>query len=216
MSPLGRLLASALLVALVLPSAASAGRGDPHTKLTRADNARAKSMLVRKSDLGAGFVGTRAERPDSDFYCRALDESDLTVTGKAVAPTYRSGFVWVASYADVYGSIADASASWRRGTSSAGRACLRRGTREEIRRTGLRFVSFEKIGLPRLAQESIAFRAIAERDGVRAFVDVVALRQTRAFAAISLGSLGAPIPKPAVVRIARIVSDRMARAMRGG
>jgi hypothetical protein len=172
-------------------------------------------MLVKKADLGAGFVGVPAERPDSDFYCRALDESDLTVTGKAVSPTFRAGIIAVSSYADLYKSVAQANTSWRRGTSSAGQDCLGAGARNEARRAGFQFVSFRTLSLPRFAQQSIAFRAVARQQGVSAFIDIVAIRQSRAFAAVSFFSAGAPFPKAAIVRIARAVAKRMETAMRG-
>jgi hypothetical protein len=214
---LRRLLACFALLALVASGVALAGRGDPKQRLSAADNARAKSMLVKKADLGAGFVAGPVVRPESDFYCRALDESDLTVTGKAFSPSFRAagGIVSISSYSDVYASRAQARVSWRRGTSAAGQACLRAGARREAERAGLRFVSFRWLSLPRFAEQSVAFRASVRQQGVNAFVDIVALRQSRAFVAITFFSADAPVPTSAVVRLARIIAERMATAMRG-
>ena len=72
-----RVLVLALLLGLVVTGAALAGRGDPQKRIVPADQARAKAMLLRKSDSAVPYRVTRL--PDTgDFYCKALDESDLT------------------------------------------------------------------------------------------------------------------------------------------
>jgi hypothetical protein len=50
-----RLLACLVTLALFGAGAALAGRGDPQEKLTAADNARARSMVLRKDDLGRDY-----------------------------------------------------------------------------------------------------------------------------------------------------------------
>jgi len=75
--PVKRLVVGSLVVTLVLSGAALAGRGDPEKKITRADQARAKAMLLRKADFAPGVKATPPSRDESDFYCEALDQSDL-------------------------------------------------------------------------------------------------------------------------------------------
>ena len=214
MKMVSRLVACLAVLALVSAGAAFGGRGDPQEKLTASDNARARSMLLRKADLGPGFRATPADRSE-DSYCRALDESDLTVTGRAISPSFRAAIFVVSSYADLYESLADANSSWQRGTSQAGQECLRELSRQEIQGARSRFVSFGKTALPRIAQRSIAYRIIGERDGVRVYADLIALQHSRAFAAIVFGSAYAPVPREAQVRFARLVAQRMKTAMRG-
>jgi hypothetical protein len=208
-----RPLACLLLLALVVSGTALAARGDPKRELTAADNARARAMLLRKSDLATNVRSTPSQESDSDFYCKALDESDLTLTGEARSPDYTVGYVAVSSYSDVYESVADANASWSRGTSAAGQACLREGTRRELAGQKGRLVSFKRVPLPRLAQRSVSFRVVAAREKVRVYIDVVALQHSRAFASfVVVTPLVAP-PKAVSLRLGGIMAARMARAM---
>ena len=110
-------------LALTVSTAALAVRGEPQKQLTPADKARARSILLKKSDLGPGFKPTPQSAAEVDFYCKALDEADLTLTGEAESPQFERGIVFVSSSAQVYGSRADASTSWRRGTTAAGERC---------------------------------------------------------------------------------------------
>ena len=103
-----------VLLALVTSGAALAARGDPEKRITPADQARAKAMLVRKGDLGIAFRPTPSQSIGEDFSCPALDESDLTLTGEAESPTFAGGVEFVGSSAQVYESVADSKASWRR------------------------------------------------------------------------------------------------------
>src|SRR5688500_2708985 len=114
-----RLLACLVTLALVGAGAALAGRGDPQEKLAAADNARARVMVRRKVDVGPAFKSYPWSLPESGSYCRALDASDLTVTGKAASRSFHRAVVVVVSYAAIYGSVADADAAWRRATSLA-------------------------------------------------------------------------------------------------
>lgn len=206
-----------LLLALVAASmggAALADRGDPKERFNRADQARAKSMLLRASDL-AGFTARPGGSSDTDFYCRALDESDLTVTGKAESPQFTAGAAFVTSQAYVYARVADSNASWRRGTSAAGQRCLREGLRRELSGTNIKLVSFGKLSFPRLGPRSVAFRVVAAQQGVRIYLDLLAVQNGRAQAAVVLGSGLTPPPRATEVRFGRLVAARMAKAMRG-
>ena len=210
-----RLLALALLLALVGAAAALAARGDPQKKITPADQARAKAMVLRNADFGLGFKATLASADEGDFYCEALDESDLTLTGEAKSPTFRGGVELVSSLSAVYRSLADSNTSWRRETSAAGDTCARDEFRREFQRDGIRLESFRRMTFPRLAERSIAYRLVASSQGVRVYFDVVVLQQSRGQAALLLGSALAPMPRAEEVRLARIVAGRMAKALRG-
>jgi hypothetical protein len=79
-----------LVIAFVLTVAgiAAASRGDPKKEIRPADQARARAMLLRRGDLGKGFKRIKFSQSDSNPYCKALDESDLVVTGKAESPLF--------------------------------------------------------------------------------------------------------------------------------
>lgn len=201
--------------ALVGSGVALAARGDPQRKITPADQARAKAMLTRQVDVGPAFMSTPASDQNDGFYCAALDESDLTVTGEARSPNFTSTVEFVSSQAYVYRSRADANASWQRGTSVAGQKCLREGLRGELQGSTVHLVSFKKTAFPKLAQKSVAYRAIADQQGVRIYLDLVALQYGRAQVAIVYGAGLTPPPKSEKLRLAKVTAHRMAKAMGG-
>lgn len=210
-----RLLLLLACVSLVGAGAALAARGDPQKEIVPADQARAKAMLLRKADLGPEFKATKTGSSDDDFYCEALDESDLTVTGEAESPDFEMLTVFVSSLSQVYASTADSSASWQRGTSAAGEKCVRDEFRRLFRVGSGRLVSFRRMAFPRVAEKSVAYRMVASSQGVRVFLDVIALKQGRAQAGVLFVSGLAPVPKVEETRLARIVEGRMKTAMRG-
>jgi hypothetical protein len=214
-----RLLVFAILLALLGSSVALASvGGDPEKRINPADQARARAMLVRKSDLGPGYrVLPSGSDVDSD--CAALDESDLMLTGEAQTSTFASGLLSIASNAGVYRSVADANASWRRGTSAAGLRCLQDATRREYAKQRLQLRSFRKIAFPRVAERTVALRIVFEGQSqglnIRLYLDVIAMKQSRAEAAVAFGSAIDPLERGEQVRLARLVAGRMAKAMRG-
>lgn len=208
-----RLVGVLAVAALAGSVAALAGRGDPQERFTRADQARAKSMLLRQKDMPAGFRSLPASGPDSDFYCKALDESDLTLTGEAEGILTR-GSVGIFTVAQVYVSLADTNASWRRGTSKAGEKCLGAALRRELLVSGVRDVVVRRFPFPRVAERSVAYRVVGLAQGVPAFFDFVVMQRSRAQVALFMTSALQPVLKPEQVRLARIVAGRMATAMR--
>jgi hypothetical protein len=209
------LVVALLACMLVVSSAALAGRGDPQEKIVPADQARAKAMLLRSADFSPVFTATPPSDVAKDVYCEALDESDLTITGEAESPSFQGGVELGSSLAQVYESRADSSASWRRGTSAAGEKCAQDSFRKRFQKNGVSLESFRRLAFPRFAERSIAYRLTASSQGVRVYFDVVVLKQSRAQAALLLGSGLAPMPKAEELRLTRSVAGRMAKAMRG-
>lgn len=171
-------------------------------------------MLLRKADLGPEFKATRSSSSD-DFYCRALDESDLTLTGEAESPNFQLLLVFASSLSQVYATVADSRTSWRRGTSAAGEKCVRDEFRRLFRSQGGILESFRRLAFPRLAEKSVAYRFVSSVQGVPLYLDVVVLRHGRAQVALLLGSFRVPVPKGEEVRLARLLAGRMSVAMRG-
>ena len=203
-----------LLMALVVSGTALAGRGDPETRLSPADQARARSMLIRQADMGLFQATPTPDDPDTP-YCAALDESDLTLTGRAISPTFTAGTEFVVSRAYVYASTADASASWRRGTGTGGQACLRQALLRQLSGTTVRLVSFKKLAFPKLTVRSATYRIVASRNGIRLYLDLIALQEGRAEVSIVYGAVVTLPPKAEEVKLANVVARRMIRAMRG-
>jgi hypothetical protein len=208
----------ACLLALVVTGSALADHLDPQERIRAADQARAKAMLLRQSDL-PGFQRQPSSGSDPHLTCPALDESDLTVTGDAEAPNWALSVVYVTSSTTVYATQADAATSWSRGTSGAGTRCLRQELGREFARQGARVVSLRRVSFPVVAQRSAAYRLTLEGSAqgqtVRAFVDFVLLRHGRALAGLVMGSALVPPDRSAEVRLARTLAWRMAKAMRG-
>jgi hypothetical protein len=205
------------VVVLLLAAASTALASDPKKRINPADQARARAMLVRQSDVGLGYRAVRSGDDPSNvnLNCPALDESDLTVTGRANSPNFTSGLQTVASAAGIYASVHDANASWRRGTSAAGFTCLTNVFRKLSRAGGLRFVSFRAVPFPSVAPRVAAFRWQVLASSVRIYTDVVFLMRGRAQAAAFFIAGIDPLERDEQLRLTRAISRRMAKAMRG-
>lgn len=211
-----RLLVVALLAGLIGAGTALAARGDPDKQIRPADQARARAMLLRPADFSVAFTARpSASGGSGDFYCAALDESDLTLTGEARSQSFAATTEYVTSTSYVYASRSDSNASWSRGTSAAGEQCLRVGLRGQFQGTAVRLVSFRKLAFPRRGQRSAAYRAIATQQGLRLYLDVVAIQVSRAQAAVIYVSALTPPPQSELRRLTGLVAKRAEKAMRG-
>jgi hypothetical protein len=208
----------ALVLSLVLAGSALADHLDPEKRIRAADQARAKAMLLRQSDL-PGFQRQPSSGADPHLTCLGLDESDLTVTGDAEAPSWALSVVLVTSASTVYATRADAATSWRRGTSLAGTQCLREELGREFASQGARVVSLRRVSFPTLAQRSAAYRITlagkAQGQTITGFVDFVVLMHGRAVTGLVVGSALVQPDRAAEVQLARTLAVRMAKAMRG-
>lgn len=220
MRALLRLVLAVAVLGLLAAAVAQADHLDPQERFTRADQARARAMLLKRVDV-APSATQRPAGPPSHATCRALDESDLVHTGEAWSPEFGlGGVITFSSVAQVYRSAAQSATSWSRVTGAAGTACLRAEFRRGFeRQAGVTLESFRSIPFPRIAQRTKAYRMVVsarlQGQTVRIYVDVIYFMHTRAQAGIFITS---PIVVPhqkAEVRIARIVGGRMAKAMRG-
>lgn len=208
------LLACLVALALVVTGSALADRGDPQKKITSADQARARAMLLRKADLGPGFQATRGSSDSSDVYCKALDLSDLTLTGDADA-LFRTGLSLLVSGARVYETLADANTAWRRNTSAAGIRCLRGEFARELASDGGALLSFERIAFPKLGERTSVYRLVARSEGIKLVADLVTIQRSRAHAGAFFFSGLTPVPKEKQLSLLRVIDRRMATAMRG-
>ncbi len=210
-----RVVSLALVVALLATGVALAARGDPKERFTAADQARARAMLLRAADFNPAFVARPSTQNDGDFYCSALDESALTLTGRGNSPSFAAGTEYVTSTASVYASRSDSNASWSRGTSKAGERCLRLGLRRELQGTVVQLTSFGRIAFPKRGARSVAYRALATVQGVRVYVDLVAMQVGRAQAGVVYVSALTPAPPGELRRLTNVVAGRAAKAMGG-
>ncbi|MBA2425147.1 MAG: hypothetical protein H0V58_07290 [Actinobacteria bacterium] len=216
-----RLLACVPVLAfLVVSASALAAHQDPQKRLTKADNVRARALLVKRTDLPTGFGPQLSAGPDPHVGCSpSVSESDLTITGDAEGPQLALGVVFVSSAARIYESVADASASWRRSTSAAGTKCATQLLSREFAKQGVGLVSLRKISFPRVSERSAAYRvelsAMTSQGTVPVYVDIVALLRSRGQATVIVGSAVVPPQRAEELRLARIVARRMASTLRG-
>ena len=216
-----RLLVFASLVAFLAGSASAlATHQDPQRRLNKADSARARAMVVKRTDLTAGFRAQPSAGEDPHVDCsRSVGEADLTITGDAEGPQLAFGVSFVSSAARVFESVADASTAWRRASSATGTKCATELLRREFAKLGVSLVTFRKIPFPRLSERSVAYRAelsaMTAQGTVPVYVDIVALLRSRGQATVIVGSAVVPPQKAEELRLARIVARRMATAMRG-
>jgi hypothetical protein len=210
-----KLAAFALVLALVVTATALAARGGPKERFTPADQARARAMVLRLSDLNPAYAVHPASDGGSGFFCAALDESDLTLTGRSNSPSFTATGEFISSTASVYATRSDSNASWTRGTSAAGEQCVRAGLRAELQGGAVRLVSFKRIAFPRRGSRSVAYQAVATIQGIHVFVDFVAMQVVRAQIGVLYVNALAPPAQSELRRLTGVVATRAQNAMRG-
>jgi hypothetical protein len=214
----------AALAALALAGSALAADGQPRHALTKKGQDIARSIVLKRGDLGQGFVAQPRPKDDTlpkGARCDALDESDLTVTGDADSPDFRlaSGpvFVTIGSTAQVYRTVREANASWRRGTSAQTATCLAdivRLSAPAARK--LSVVSSKRQPFQRVAPKTVAYRVVlsfpVQGQRIRFYVDVIIMQRGRIQAGLLFSSVGVPVDRSEQVVLARRLADRIADA----
>jgi hypothetical protein len=191
------------------------GTGRPNEKLTAADQAHAKALLLRKIDIGGPVEVERQSLKDDPHYCKATDQSDLTITGKAESKLFSAHGIddIASSSARIYSTAADAAAGWQRATASAGLECAAASARRGLQKSGFEFISLHKVPFPAVAPQTTAFRlTFRETKEQRGYFDYVLLRDSRAATNLVFGSDLVPWAKADQIRIARLLAKRMARS----
>lgn len=207
-----------LALALGLAGAASANHLDPRMQIRPADQKRASALLLRASDV-PGYATERTSGLDPHLTCRGLDESDLVVTGRATSPYWSREYRIVGSSSAVYRTVADSTAAWRRGTSAAGRRCLRQAFVDEFARQGETVrVAVVPLAVPPLGVERAGYRITitgAAREGQPALtLDVVLLRKGRGQAALLFAAVFVWPDRASQIALAQTTAKRLSKAMR--
>jgi hypothetical protein len=176
---------AALSSVLVLAaSAAASGPGKQKIELNAADQAAARRVVLRRSDLGPGWTGGRV-KPDltSQVSCASYHPkvSDLVVTGAAESQFRSTGFV-LANEVEVFRTAAMVDRDWRRSIVPAAVPCLRRTLTKGLG-TQAKVLSFGRIPFPKVGTHSAAFRGIvavsALGQTVRVLLDIVLVGKGR-------------------------------------
>jgi len=206
---------AAATVLVVVAGATAADPGKQKIELNAADQAAARAVVLRRSDLGAGWTGGRV-KPDltSQVSCASYHPkvSDLVVTGAAESQFRGTGLV-LANEVEVFRTAAMVDRDWRRSIVPAAVPCLRRTLTKGLG-TQAKVLSFGRIPFPKVGTHSAAFRGIvvvsALGQTVRVLLDIVLVGRGRT--EISLDATapasGARVVSAAERRLARKLAAR--------
>jgi hypothetical protein len=207
-----RVIIAGAAAALVAVQAALAEA--PKTQFTATDQAAARSVVLKASDLGAGWTGSvkkgtvSAPAPCAGYNPR---QSDLVITGAAESQFSTEG-VFVTSTAQVYKTTRMIALDWKRTVVDVPMRCLAKAFTEDAGE--LKVVSIKRMPFPKLATYTARFRIVADYKGdsaARVLIDAVAVGRGRT--GVSIGLI-APYSQradadAAEVRLAKIVLSRI-------
>lgn len=218
--------AAVLLLALALPALALAAHKDPKKQIDTVDQRKAASVLLKRTDLAAGWKKVPSTSDDdTHFECAGYDPdgSDLVQTAEAEADFERAGgFPSVYSYADVYKTKANALAAWIRTVKPAMAKCLATLFKRAIEADGgkVAIAAAGKIAFPKLAARSAAYRVSLKvsvtENGQTSTVPLtlyaVAFGSGRGEAGLMAIGFGNSVPISAVRSLAQLTAKRFAAA----
>jgi hypothetical protein len=221
-----RRLAAVLLLALVLPALALASHKDPKKQLNAADERRAASVLLKRSDFAAGWKKVPSTPDDSShFDCPGYDPngSDLILTGNAEADFERAGgSPGVYSTVDVYKTEAMARAGWARTVKPALVRCLAALFKKQFEGEGAKVAILRQgtLAFPKVAPRTAAFRMAmrttftenGETRSVTLTVSIVVVGKGRGEAGLLSMSVGEPIAVADLRAFAKLFAQRLAAA----
>jgi len=199
--------------ALAAVATVHAGDGKEQIRFNAADQAAAKAVVIRRADLGSGWVGGPAKPdlsagPSCPNYHPKV--SDLVLTGAARTNFRRSGFDFD-SQAGVLKTRRMVALDWRRSVLARGVVpCLRRTIANGLG-SGAKMVSFAKLPFPHLSTYTAFFRGVisaqAQGKTVRVLTDLVLVGRSRT--ELTLTVVGPAAAKSAISAAER----RLARAL---
>jgi hypothetical protein len=209
-------------IALVCAGMALAAAGDPRKNLNPADQATAKSFLLRKADLGQGWVSkaTGLNQPNPPCFVQHYSLSKLTVTGEAgVMNVFQGGVAAIESDGHVFGSSAQARRAFAILSRPGLARCQGAAFASEVSKTTLgataEVVRVAPLALARLPVAARAFRVgLALRSGAKTVpLDLIAvnLQHGRAHGSLTLIGSGTLWTATAVRRLASKMAARIAR-----
>lgn len=217
-----RRLAFLVLACLVAPALALAAAGDPKEAFTPADKAKAKAMVLVRGDLTAGWKRTTTPDSGEDLTCPGFDPdlSDLTLTG-----TFDSGFDhpsggYVAAFASVYRTDANARTGFARLAKPALARCLAHFFEQGVVQEGgtVTITRQAQVAFPAVAPRTAAYRVTCRvgtpgsAQTVPFAVDLIMLGRGRGEVVLLTMATGTGIAPADLRSFARLLSFRMQKA----
>jgi hypothetical protein len=208
-------MATLAIALVVVAGAAASGPGKQKIELNAADQARARAVVLRRSDLGAGWTGGRV-KPDltSQVSCASYHPkvSDLVVTG-AAASQFRGTGIALVNEVEIFRTAAMVDRDWRRSIVPAAVPCLR-ATLTKGLGAQAKVLSFGRIPFPKVGTHSAAFRGVvavsALGQTVRVLLDIVLVGKGRTEISLdaSAPAAAARVVSSAERRLARMLAAR--------
>lgn len=211
-----RVLLAIAIVALGVSSVAAAAAVDsraPRQVHTAADTKRANAIVLRQSDLAAGW---KLDPPAaSDPPCTAgPDESKLVQTAK-VDPsfTWKDGVTSIGSEVDIFRTSAQALSDWRASTLSLLQTCLLQGARQGAgTKVHVRIVSTSALPAPKGAERSLHYRFVfgfQTAKSANLVIDVVALGRGPITVVLHTLSVRTPLPAASLRALTGVLASRL-------
>lgn len=206
------------LLLVSLAAAATAVARDPgleRLRLNAADNALARKIAVKQSEVGANWRKTTLPDSNEQLTCPGFrpNLSRFTITGKATTAFVRGTGASIVSAVEVYESRADAVGDFKAGATPAVARCLRL-TLEKAFANSAALVSVRSarvVPAPRVGERRIAYRVVAALDtGVQAlniYFDVIVVQRGRSIVALFFTGPLKPVARQS--RLATTVAARM-------
>ena len=221
---MGRRLLLFVLVVLAAPALALAADTDPTKRFNPADQRKAASIVLKRTDFVAGWKQVPNE-PDSgaDPSCPGYnpDQSDLILTGEAEA-NFTGDPSRLASYANVFKTKGDALASWTRSVKPALAPCIARVLKQGIEKQGGKAVIVKQgqIAFPKVAPRTAAYRVAINVSYTQAgktttvpfTLHVIAVGNGRGDASLVTFGLGNGISGSDLRAFAKLLAVRLAAA----
>jgi len=214
----GRVAAIGVVVAFAVAGTALASTsGPPLEKHTTAGTAKARSVVLRRSDFGAGWLAKpSSSSPSGTPHCNGYDpdESDLVEIGSADSPSFQMGVRFVSSSAGVYATAAQAQTSWNRVLQPRLPECLGSLVAKGATSNGVptKVTGYAKLALPRLAPRTAGYRihftATTQGLNLAGSVDLILLGKDRVDSVMISVSFGTP-PAADELRLARRIASRL-------
>jgi len=180
---------------LATAALAVAGDGKEQIRFNRADQAAARAVVLRRTDLGSSAWQGGALKPDlspaptcANFHPKV---SDLVITGAAQTDFRRSGLDF-GNLVVVLETRRMVALDWRRSLLAPGTIPCLRQTMSKALGSGARLLSFAKLPFPHLTTRTALFRAVivvqAQGKAVRVLADLVAVARGRTEITLSVAA----------------------------
>jgi hypothetical protein len=218
-----RILGALLVLCIAVPAVALAADTDPKKRITTADQARARSIVLKLSDLSAGWKKVPPP-PERDLTCPGFnpDESDLTLTGESEAVFEHPQGLLIGSYSEVFATKDDALKSWTRSDKPGTARCLGYFFRQDFTQKGtaVKIVSAGRMAFPKLAPRTTAFKVVARmtitQDGKTGTVPItlqlIAFGQGRGDTSMIAVTPGTGIPMAELRALGKVLAARLVAA----